>query len=70
MKEIFQEYGGVLITVAAILSIILVMVAVIGTDESSVIGQAFLRLINTFMEQANLNAGITRVFSYQALKNF
>lgn len=59
MKEIFQEYGGVLITVAAILAIILVMVAVIGTDENSVIGQAFLGLINTFMEQANLNAGIT-----------
>ena len=28
MKEIFQEYGGILITVVAILSIILVVTAV------------------------------------------
>ena len=59
MKEVFQEYGGVLITVAAILAIILVMVAVIGTDDSSVIGVAFTNLINQFMDQANANAGIT-----------
>ena len=30
MKEIFQEYGGILITVVSILSIILVVTAVIG----------------------------------------
>ena len=29
MKEIFQEYGGVLITVVAILAVILVVVAVV-----------------------------------------
>ena len=53
MKEIFQEYGGVLITVAAILSIILVMTAVIGTDDTSVIGTAFKNLITNFMDQAS-----------------
>ena len=34
MKEIFQEYGGILITVVAILSIILVVTAV---DRKSVV---------------------------------
>ena len=58
MKEIFQEYGGVLITVVAILSIILVVCAVIGTSDQSVIGQAFSGLVTTFMNQANANAGI------------
>ena len=36
MKEIFQEYGGILITVVAILSIILVVTAVIGSDATGV----------------------------------
>ena len=34
MKEIFQEYGGILITVVAILAVILVITAVVGTDTS------------------------------------
>ena len=32
MKEIFQEYGGILITVVAILAVIVVITAVIGKD--------------------------------------
>lgn len=59
MKEIFQEYGGILITVVAILSVILVVVAVVGTDGSSAIGQAFANLINSFVQQANSSVGIT-----------
>lgn len=58
MKEIFQEYGGVLITVVAILAVILVITAVIGTDATSPIGKAFTGLIDSFVEQANANAGI------------
>lgn len=53
MKEIFQEYGGILITVVAILSIILVVTSVIGSDSNSVIGKAFSDLINGFLTQAN-----------------
>ncbi len=53
MKEIFQEYGGILITVVAILSIILVVTAVIGSDSNSVIGKAFADLISGFLSQAN-----------------
>ena len=53
MKEIFREYGGILITVVAILSIILVVTAVIGSDSNSVIGRAFGDLISGFLSQAN-----------------
>lgn len=59
MKEIFQEYGGILITVAAILSVILVVAAVVGTDGDSAIGQAFSHLMDSFISQANENVGVT-----------
>ena len=55
MKEVFQEYGGIIITIIAILSLIAVITAVIGTDEQGLIGQAFTNLINSFMEQAGMN---------------
>ncbi len=60
MKEIFQEYGGILITVVAILSVILVVTAVIGTDGDSVIGKAFANLIASFVDQANSSIGLTQ----------
>ena len=52
MKEIFQEYGGILITVVAILSIILVVTAVIGSDA---IGKTFSDLITNFSNHANMS---------------
>ena len=58
MKEIFQEYGGVLITVVAILAVILVITAVVGKDASGPIGNAFSNLINNFIAQAKANTGI------------
>lgn len=58
MKEIFQEYGGVLITVVAILSVILVVTAVVGTNASSPVAQAFSDLITDFIDQANANANL------------
>ena len=48
MKEIFQEYGGILITVVAILSIILVVTAVIGSDATGIVGKTFSDLLQTF----------------------
>ena len=50
MKEIFQEYGGILITVVAIL--------VVGTDTSGPIGSAFQTLVKNFIDQANKNTGL------------
>lgn len=58
MKEIFQEYGGILITVVAILAVILVVTAVVGKDTSGPIGQAFQTLVTNFINQANANTGI------------
>ena len=57
MKEIFQEYGGILITIVAILAVLVVVSAVIGTDESSVVGQAFSGLIQNFAIQAQNSFG-------------
>jgi hypothetical protein len=58
MKEIFQEYGGVLITVVAILAVILVISAVVGHDADGQIGKAFTALIDNFIAQANANTGL------------
>jgi hypothetical protein len=59
MKEIFQEYGGVLITIVAIIAVVLVIKAVVGGDASSPIGQAFTALVSHFLSEANINAGIS-----------
>ena len=47
-----------MITVAAILSVILVVIAVVGTDGTSAIGKAFAKLITDFITKANANAGV------------
>lgn len=57
MKEVFQEYGGVIVTIIAILSLIAVIAAVIGTGENGIIGSAFTELINNFLNQAGVSAG-------------
>ena len=54
MKEVFQEYGGVIVTIIAILSLIAVIAAVIGTGEDGTIGLAFVNLIEQFLDQAGL----------------
>ena len=36
MKEVFQEYGGVIVTIIAIVSLIGVISAVIGTGETGI----------------------------------
>jgi len=55
MKEVFQEYGGVIVTVIAILSLIAVISAVIGTGETGIIGSAFAELIESFVGQAGVS---------------
>ena len=57
MKEVFQEYGGVIVTIIAIVSLIGVISAVIGTGETGIIGTAFTDLIEGFFEQAGLAPG-------------
>ena len=43
MKEIFQEYGGILITV------------VIGSDATGIVGKTFSDLITNFSNHANMS---------------
>ena len=57
MKEVFQEYGGVIVTIIAIVSLIGVISAVIGTGETGIIGAAFTELIENFFEQAGVAPG-------------
>ena len=57
MKEVFQEYGGVIVTIIAILSLIAVITAVIGTGEDGIIGTAFSDLIESFLQQAGVSLG-------------
>lgn len=58
MKEIFQEYGGILITITAILAVIAVIVVVVGQGDSGVVGKAFSNLISKFIESANTAGGM------------
>lgn len=57
MKEVFQEYGGVIVTIIAIVSLIGVISAVIGTGEEGIIGTAFTELIESFFEQSGVSLG-------------
>ena len=57
MKEVFQEYGGVIITIIAIVSLIAVITAVIGTGEEGIIGSAFKSLIENFFNQTGFPLG-------------
>ena len=42
----------------AILAVILVITAVVGTDTSGPIGSAFQTLVKNFIDQANKNTGL------------
>lgn len=57
MKEVFQEYGGVIITIIAILALIAVISAIIGTGEDGIIGSAFTEMIENFLDQAGVSLG-------------
>ena len=52
MQDILKEYGPALITVVAILALIAVITALIGTDSGSVVGKAFTDLITNFFSSA------------------
>ena len=53
MQEIIKEYGPALITVMAIISLVSLILFLIGSDSSSVVGSAFTNLINDFFEKAS-----------------
>jgi hypothetical protein len=51
MKEIFQEYGGILITVTAIVALIVVIKILVGSG--GVVEDAFTALIKDFVKNVN-----------------
>ncbi len=55
MQEIIKEYGPTLITVMAIVALVALIIALIGSDEKSIVGQAFASLIQDFFEKASTN---------------
>jgi hypothetical protein len=65
MKEIFQEYGGILITVVAIVALILVIRGIVASNGA--VGNAFNDLITGFVEQSDVIGQSTQAAS-QAVK--
>jgi len=53
MKEVFQEYGGVIITIVAIMSLIAITSVVIGDEQGGVIKEAFTNIVTQFLQKAN-----------------
>lgn len=52
MKEIFEQYGGAIITVIAVVALAALITLVIGTDEKSLVYQAFHTLISNLGNHA------------------
>ena len=58
MKEIFEQYGGVLITVTAIVAVVGVVALFAGGGQSGIIYKAFQSLLQTFFEKAKLASDV------------
>ncbi len=52
MKEIFEQYGGAIITVIAIVALAAMITAIIGSDDKSPVYQAFNTLITSLGNHA------------------
>lgn len=53
MQDILKEYGPAILTVIAILALIVLVKALIGSDARSIVGGAFTSLINSFFNTAS-----------------
>lgn len=63
MREVFQEYGGVIITIVAIVSLIAVITSIMGTGQSGdggIVYDAFQNLITDFAEKAGVSSGVVQ----------
>jgi hypothetical protein len=60
MKEIFQEYGGIIITVIAIMAVLIVITYIVGTDDKGIVGGAFADLIKSFVKRATMVVSSTQ----------
>ena len=50
MKEIFEQYGGAIITVVAIMALVGITNALVGSGEQSVVYQAMSQMITKFTQ--------------------
>lgn len=53
MKEIFEQYGGAIITVIAVVALTALITLVIGSDSTSPVYRAFNELISNLGGHAN-----------------
>ncbi|MGN0342760.1 MAG: hypothetical protein ACI4DO_08195 [Roseburia sp.] len=54
MKEIFEQYGGVIVTVIAIVALAAMITAIMGNGNSGPVYNAFQGLIDNFTTNAGL----------------
>lgn len=54
MKEIFEQYGGVIVTVIAIVALAAMITAIMGSGNSGPVYNAFQGLIDNFTTNAGL----------------
>ncbi|MFI3173303.1 MAG: hypothetical protein R3Y24_15595 [Eubacteriales bacterium] len=62
MKEIFEQYGSVIIAVVAISALVAIIMMLLGTD--GVVAEAFTNLINNFFNQANGTITASNVLAF------
>lgn len=53
MQDILREYGPAIITFVAVIALIGLVVVLVGNDQNSIVGQAFVGLIQNFFAAAN-----------------
>lgn len=56
MKEIFEQYGGVIVTVIAIVALVALITAIMGGGSSGPVYEAFKGLIDNFANNAGVAA--------------
>lgn len=62
MKEIFEQYGGAIITVIAVVALAAMITVIIGTDSTSPVYQAFDSLLKNLGGLAKPNTGVVIPF--------
>lgn len=58
MQDILKEYGPALITVVAVIALVTLVAALVGTSADSVVGKAFSGMLNDFFLNASKSANL------------
>lgn len=57
MKEIFEQYGGAILTVVAVLALVSIVTALLQTGENGIVYGALTDLVKNFASSAGVGAG-------------